>query len=241
MCISLGCKVKYKRAEKEEHSKKNHLKHLDFAVEAIKSLQEVSQKKTEELQVIEKKYEQQNKQIEEHNTRLRKLEKLHLDPGRVSDNPSKSIGIKRPRPKSEREETVKSEDRGAGSNSVKSEILSAPIKSEETRIKSEVKLPGKFTRTMSPQVKSEEEEVKPNVGSDPPCTEQEDMEVEKPVQHKLDFSEHTLENFSTKKAKDEPNTLEYPPIYTQDCGYKFSIGLTLMGLVLVVARPCECG
>ena len=82
---------------------------------------------------------------------------------------------------------------------------------------------------MSPQVKSKEEEVKPNVGSDPPCTEQEDMKVEKPVQHKLDFSEYTLENFSTKKAKDEPNTLEYPPIYTQDCGYKFSIGIDANG------------
>ena len=226
---SLGCKVKYERAKKEEHSKKNHLKHLDYAVEAIKSLQEVSQKKTEELQEMEKKYEQQNKQIEEQNTRLRKLEKLRLDPGRVSDYPSKSIGSKRPRPKSEHEETVKSKDRGAGSNSVKSEILSAPIKSEETRIKSEVKLPGKFRRTMSPQVKSEEEEVKPNVGSDPPCTEQEDMEVEKPVQHKLDFSEYTLENFSMEKAKDKPNTLEYPPIYTQDCGYKFSIGIDANG------------
>ena len=39
---SLGCKVKYRRAEKEDPSKKNHLKHLDFAVEAIKSLREIS-------------------------------------------------------------------------------------------------------------------------------------------------------------------------------------------------------
>ena len=239
---SLGCKVKYKRADKEEHSNKNLLKHLDFAVEAIKSLLEVSQKNTEsqtvkelkkELQKMEKKYKQQNKQIEEQNTRLRKLEKLLHEPGRVFDNPSKLIGIKRPRTKSEPEETVKFEDRGAGSNRVLSEILSAPVKSEEysgpPRIKSEVKLPEKFGRAMSPQIKSEEEEVKPNLGSNPPCTEPEDMEVEKPVQHKQYVSEFTLENFSKEKAKDEPNKLDTPPMYTQDCGYKFTIGIDANG------------
>ena len=101
----LGCKVKYKRAEKEEHSGNDHLKHLDFAVEAIKSLREVSQKKTEELQEMEKKYEQQNKQIEEQNTRLQKLEKSLHEPSRVVDNPSNSTGITRPHSNSE-EETV---------------------------------------------------------------------------------------------------------------------------------------
>ena len=239
---SFGCKVKYERAKKENHSKNNHLKHLDFAVEAIKSLREVSQKNTEnqtmkelkkELQEMEKKYKQQNKQIEEQNTRLRKLEKLLHEPGRVFDNPSKLIGIKRPCTKSEPEETVKFEDRGAGSSSVLSEILSAPVKSEEysepPRIKSEVKLPEKFGRAMSPQIKSEEEEVKPNLGSNPPCTEPEDMEFEKPVQHKQYVSEFTLENFSKEKAKDEPNKLDTPPMYTQDCGYKFTIGIDANG------------
>ena len=211
---SLGCKVKYKRAEMEEHSRNDHLKHLDFAVEAIKSLREVSQKKTEELQEMEKKYKQQ---IEEQNTRLRKLEKLLHEPGRVVDNPSKSIGIKRPRPKSEYEETVESEDRGAGSNSVKSEILSTSI---------EVKLPGKFGRTLSPQINSEEEEVMPNLGSNPPSTEPDDMEVENPVQS---VSEFTLVNFSKHKAIDQPNKLETPPMYTQDCGYKFTIGIDANG------------
>ena len=230
---SLGCKVKYKRADKKEHSKKNHLKHLDFAVEAIKSQREVSQKNTEsqtvkELKKMKKKCKQQNKQIEEQNTRLRKLEKLLHEPGRVFDNPSKLIGIKRPRSKSDHVETVKSEDRGTGSNSVQYEILSAPVKSEEysgpPRIKSEVRL----GRTMSSQIKSKEEEVKPNLGSNPPYTEP-DMEVEKPVQQKQYVSEFTLENFSKEKAKDEPNKLQTPPMYTQDCGYKFTIGIDANG------------
>ena len=55
------------------------------------------------------------------------------------------------------------------------------------------------------------------------------MEVEKPVQHKQYVSEFTLENFSKEKARDEPNKLETPPMYTQDCGYKFTIGIDANG------------
>ena len=86
-------------------------------------------------------------------------------------------------------------------------------------IKSEVKLSCKSEMTGSPHIKSKEQEVKPTVVPNPLCTEPENLKVEK----KQYVSEFTLENFS-KKAQDEPYKLDTPPKYTQDCGYKFSIG-----------------
>ena len=227
---SLGCKVKCKRAEKEEHSKKNHLKHLNLAVEAIKSLQE-AQKITEsqtvkelkkELQEMKKKHKQQNELIEEQNARLGKLEKLLNEHSQGIYNPKKSVGITRPRFKSERD--IPKEPKPSLPK-VKSEVLSTTVKSEPP----EVKLSCKSERTGSPHIKSEEQEATPNLGSNPPCTEPAVMEVKKPMQQKQYVSEFTLENFSKEKAKDKPNILETPPMYTQDCGYKFTIGIDANG------------
>ena len=247
----VGCDVRFRREDQEEHTRQNSQKHLTLTASLAVETKEQDKKRKKEEEKLKQKIEKQDKKIAEQEKKLKgekdKLEKkLEEQEKKLGEQKEKLVNQENKL--EEEEEKRQQQEKKLEEQEKKLEEQNKKLKVQEKNFENEQKKEEQILKEKIEELNKIQQQkldehkqlLEQQLNSKLQKLEQMLKEVaDKSIQNEEKLSKMSstiyfnrrfeMKNFSHEKMRDKTNDWFSPAMYTHVCGYKFCIGVDANG------------